>query len=164
MLQPENNTERFFKMHLEFVEECKLINREMKALYAMPHKFIERNASAIDQYMEEARIPGAPESFSRSLHGVREFVTQLEDFKHQTMQLFFEHRNHTDKCTDYLQKSQELRAKNVDSIIDLSNGGDSLMDELSALRLGLNSIREKASVMTSQLGDIEGKWIAITGK
>ena len=162
MQQSENNTQRFFKMHLEFVEECKQINSEMRALYAMPHKFIEKNASAIDQYLEEAKIPGAPESFNRTLHGVREFVNPLEDFKYQTMQLFFEHRAHTDKCADYLQKSQELRAKSLDNSIDLSNGNDSLMDELSALRVGLNCIREKAGAMTSQLGDIEGKWSVIT--
>ncbi len=159
MLQTENPQDRFMNLHIEFVEQFKSINSDMKTLYAMPHKFIEENASAIDQFLATASIPGAPESFDRSVKGVKDFVYQLEDFKHQTMELFFEHRAYSDKCAAYLKKSQELRKSSMGiKSTTMLNG---LTEELIALRFGLNRIREKGSEMMIQLSAIQGKWKTI---
>lgn len=159
MLQTENPQDRFMNLHIEFVEQFKSINSDMKRLYTMPHKFIEENASAIDQFLACACIPGAPESFDRSVKGVKDFVYQLEDFKYQTMELFFEHRAYSDKCAAYLKKSQELRKSSMGiKSTTMLNG---LTEELIALRFGLNRIREKGSEMMIQLSAIEGKWKTI---
>lgn len=159
MLQTENPQDRFMNLHMEFVEQFKSINSDMKTLYAMPHKFIEENASAIDQFLANASIPGAPESFDRSVKGVKDFVYELEDFKCQTMELFFEHRAYSDKCATYLKKSQELRKSSMGiKSTAMING---LTEELIALRFGLNRIREKGSEMMIQLSAIQGKWKTI---
>ncbi len=159
MLQTENPQDRFMNLHIEFVEQFKSINSDMKTLYAMPHKFIEENASAIDQFLANESIPGAPESFDRSVKGVKDFVYQLEDFKYQTMELFFEHRAYSDKCAAYLKKSQELRKSSMGiKSTAMLNG---LTEELIALRFGLNRIREKGSEMMIQLSAIQGKWKTI---
>lgn len=157
MLQTENPQDRFMNLHLEFVEQFKSINSDMKTLYAMPHKFIEDNASAIDQFLATASIPGAPESFDRSVKGVKDFLYQIEDFKYQTMELFFEHRSYSDKCVEYLRRSQEIRKSNISGIksTKMLNG---LMEELTALRFGLTRLREKGGEMMIQLNAIQGRW------
>lgn len=164
MLQIENPANRLLQLHVQFVEECQQINNEMKALYAMPHKFVQENASAIDRFMSEVNIPGAPESFNRNFDGVKIFVFELEDFKQQTLQLFFEHRAHTDKCAEYLRKSQELRGQNNKDMCNCAEVSNELFEELNALRFNLKCIREKAGIMTNQLAKIEGKWNLLAEK
>ena len=162
MTQPEKPYEHYCNLHREFIEEYRTISTRVVGLYQLPKKFIEDNAVAMDRYMAESSVPGAPGSADESLRGLKEFIFRIEDFKQQIMGVFFEHRTMIEKSTDYMKKVQELKGHmfeqgNEEKFVEL-------IPELTSLRFRLKCIEERASGMISQLESIEGKWNSINGK
>ena len=161
MTQQENTYDQYCNLHRQFVDEYKTISVNIAELYQLPKKFIEENAVAMDRYMAESAIPGAPDSSDGSVRSVKDFIYRIEDFKLQIMGLFFEHRGLIEKCTVYMKKVQEIKASDATGAEEKLTA---LIPELTSLRFGLKCIEEKAGGMISRLESVEGKWNIINEK
>ncbi len=162
MTQQENTYDHYCNLHRQFIDEYKTISANIAELYQLPKKFIEENAVAMDRYMAESSVPGAPDSSDGTMRGVKDFIYRIEDFKLQIMGLFFEHRGLIEKCTEYMKKVQEIK-----SSADATGAEEkltALIPELTSLRFRLKCIEEKAGGMLTRLESVEGNWKNINEK
>jgi hypothetical protein len=164
MQQPTGTYQNYLTLHQDFNEEHRSISRQITDLYQLPKKFMEQNEKAIQQRISESSVDGAPHHVELSPIGIRDFLFIVEDFKLQTMELFFEHRVHIDKCTLYVMKVNELKAKNIGSESESRDQYVELIPQVEELRLGLSKLLEKAVVMAARLETIEARWNRINSQ
>jgi hypothetical protein len=165
MQQHKATYQNYLSLHQDFNEEHKSISRQITELYQLPKKFMEENEKAIQTCVAERHPDGTPHHVELSPIGIRDFLFIVEDFKLQTMELFFEHRVHIDKCTVYVMKVNELKAKG--KAVDFSETQEEyvqLIPQLEELRSGLNRLLEKAIAMGSRLEAIEARWNKINSQ
>jgi hypothetical protein len=165
MQQPKESYQNYLSLHHNFNEEHRNISRQITDLYQLPKKFMEENEKAIQICVAERSSDGVPHHAEMSPIGIRDFLFIVEDFKLQTMELFFEHRVHIDKCTVYVMKVNELKAKtNGDDISEGKQEYIQLIPQLEDLISGLNCLLEKAMTMANRLKIIQNRWNSINSR
>ena len=117
MQQLKDTYQSYLNLHQNFNEEHKSISRQITDLYQLPKNFMEENEKAIQMCLSDRKPSDAPHHVELSYHGMRDFLFIVEDFKLQTMELFFEHRVHIDKCTIYVMKVAEIQEKQAEKEI-----------------------------------------------
>jgi FtsZ-binding cell division protein ZapB len=165
MQQLKATYQHYLNLHQDFNEEHRNISRKITSLYQLPKKFIEENEKAIQSCLAEKQADGSPHHADLSPTGIRDFLFVMEDFKLQTMELFFEHRVHIDKCTVYVMRVNELKEKHQGK--DISETKDEyveLIPQLEEMISGLNGLLEKAEAMAGRLETIEARWSRINSK
>src|SRR5690554_6802618 len=111
MQQIKPTYQNYLALHNGFNEEHRQISKQITDLYQLPKDFMEENERAIHDCLSTRKPNDAPHHAESSYNGTRDFLFIVEDFKLQTMELFFEHRVHIDKCTIYVMKVAELKAQ-----------------------------------------------------
>jgi hypothetical protein len=165
MQQQIETYQQYLTLHNDFNEEHKNISRQITELYQLPKKFMENNQKAIQGCVAERNPNGVPHHVDMSPIGIRDFLFIIEDFKLQTMELFFEHRMHIDKCTMYVMQVNELKAKNTGKdISETKEDYVQLIPQLLEMRAGLNGLLGKAVAMAAHLETIEARWTRINSK
>jgi hypothetical protein len=165
MQQLKETYQSYLSIHNDFNEEHRSISRQITDLYQLPKKFMEENEKAIQICVSENNSDGAPHHSELSPIGIRDFLFIIEDFKLQTMELFFEHRVHIDKCTMYVLKVNELRSKSQgEEPLERQDEYVQLIPQLGELRTGLSTLLEKAKAMANRLESIQTRWNRINSK
>jgi hypothetical protein len=165
MQQHKGTYQHYLTLHQDFNEEHKSISRQITELYQLPKKFMEENEKAIQICISDRNPDGTPHHAELSPIGIRDFLFIVEDFKLQTMEMFFEHRVHIDKCTLYVMKVNELKAKSYDrDPLESQEEYVLLIPQLEELRFGLNRLLDKAVSMASHLESIEARWNRINSQ
>jgi hypothetical protein len=158
-MQQLDTYQRYLNLHQDFNQEHKIISKRITDMYQLPKRFMEQNEKAIQKCFSEKAQDGVPHHAELSPSSVRDFLFVVEDFKLQTMELFFEHRVHIDKCTSYIMKVSELQAK-----YEGEEEFVKLVPQLDDLRTGLKDLLTKAEVMVVNLDQIEKRWERISSK
>ena len=165
MQQLKETYQQYLTLHQDFNEEHRNISRQITELYQLPKRFMETNEKAIQACVAERHPDGVPHHAELSPIGIRDFLFIVEDFKLQTMELFFEHRVHIDQCTIYVMKVNELKAQNQGKDISETNEAYvQLIPQVEELRFGLSKLLEKAVAMANQLETLETRWNRINSK
>lgn len=165
MQQQKNTYQSYLNLHNEFNEKHKAISKQITDLYQLPKNFMEENEKEIQRCMSKQAQNGVPHHVELSYNGIRDFLFIVEDFKLQTMELFFEHRVHIDKCTVYVMKVAELQTKHKDEAIGkFADEYVDLIPQLNELLLGLETLLAKAEAMVTRLETIETRWERINSK
>lgn len=158
-MQQLDTYNQYLSLHQTFNEEHRTISRQITDLYLLPKKFMEENEKAIQLCLKNRKQETVPHHAELSPFGIRDFLFTVEDFKLQTMELFFEHRLHIDKCTVYVLKVTELqdkfRSKNTP---EYEEEFVKLIPQVEELRAGLNNLLVKAKQMAKQLEVIQLRW------
>ena len=160
MLQTSNTPySNYLQLQQSFNEDYKCINKQILALYQLPKKFIEQNEKNIKEFVKQKSQQNIPHHVELSVCGLRDFAFELEDFKLQTMQLFFEHRGYIDRCTAHMMKLSELKQKSgsfdsSECTVDYLE----LIPELNGMSIGLKDIWLKARSMAVRLQKIKIRW------
>ncbi len=160
MQQFDNHTyHSYLSLQATFNQEYKVINRQIIELYQQPKKFIEENEKRIKAFIKNQPNEVIPGNAELSYKGLRDFGFELEDFKLQAMQLFFEHRSYIDKCTAFVLKINEMKAKYGDNP-PAACGVEYIefIPELHGLRMGVKDLHEKAHDMVKRLERIKERW------
>lgn len=165
MQQHKDTYQNYLSLHRNFNEEHRSVSRQITDLYQLPKKFMEENEKAIQSCMSERTPNGVPHHAELSHNGIRDFLFIVEDFKLQTMELFFEHRVHIDKCTIYVVKVADLQKKSDSRTTSETEAEHvKLIPQLEELQLGLKTLLEKAEAMASRLEIIQARWDRINSK
>jgi hypothetical protein len=155
MLQPKDSYKNYLSLHNEFSEEHRILNKEIIELYVLPKIFIEENESAIRTFVENNSQVDIPGTAELSFRGIRDFLYKVENFKLQTMELFFEHKAYIDSCSEYVKSVAESRQG------ESSKNYMELIPKVNELRSQLKNLHERAITMAIRLEKIESRWANI---
>jgi hypothetical protein len=143
----------------DFNEAYKMINRYVADLYVLPKKFVENTGPSLDKFIKEYSFPENGNRTNGSFDTVLEFINQLDEFTEKTMDLFEEHKQHSDRSKAYQKKVTELNQKNSGRIIsEYAVDFIELTPELTTLHKDLKRIKEKADAMVERLEKLELRW------
>ena len=149
----------------DFNEAYKMINKYVADLYLLPKKFIDNTGPALDRYIQEYSFPEGNGRNTTSFNTVLEFINQLDDFTQGTMELFNEHKRHSDRSRAYLQKVAEINEKNMGKIIsEYAIEYVELTPELNSLHSELKNLKNKADAMVDRLERLELRWESLRVK
>ncbi|MES2619946.1 MAG: hypothetical protein V4615_03770 [Bacteroidota bacterium] len=165
MQQHKQTYQNYLTLHQDFNQEHRIISKQITDLYQAPKKFMEENEKAIQSCLSGKKNDGTPHHAELSYNSIRDFLFIVEDFKLQTMELFFEHRVHIDKCTIYVVKVSDLQKKfEGKEEAEGANEYIQLIPQLEDLRAGLICLLDKAEIMITNLKEIEERWSRISSK
>lgn len=142
-----------------------MINRYVTDLYLLPKKFVENTGPVLDRYIKEYSFPQTGTRDNTSYNAVLEFIDQLDEFTEGTIELFNEHKIHSDKSKAYQRKVSELNEKCSGRIIsEYAIDYIELTPELKELHGGLKRIKQRADNMVEKLEKLELRWESIRVK
>ncbi|MDB5284473.1 MAG: hypothetical protein JWO06_3548 [Bacteroidota bacterium] len=154
--------EDYTALHNDFSEAYQVVNKYVLDLYIMPRKFIEETGPALDRFIREYSIPGTPRTHDLSTKSILEFISQVDAFTLDTVNLFNEHKGHVDGCALYMKKVKELERKHdAASMAECADEFLELAPDLLDLHSKLNRIKVQADVMVNRLAKLELRWVRI---
>ena len=156
-MQQQKTYQSYISLHEEFNHEHRILSKRITDMYQLPKEFMEEHEKGIQNCLNGRVQDGAPHHSELSHNGIRDFLFIVEDFKLQTMELFFEHRVHIDKCTIYVMKVSELQNKHEKSP-EYEEECIKLIPQLEELKQGLNNLLSKAEMMVENLEQIKTRW------
>ena len=144
-------------MQHDFNEAYKLVNNYVSDLYNLPKNFVDTTGPVLDRYIKEYSFEDGQQS--TSFENVLEFIDQLDDFTEKTLNLYQEHKVHTDKSKKYLNKVADLKESvNGKIVSEYAVEFVELTPELTRLTHELKQIKEKADDMVNRLEKLELRW------
>lgn len=145
-------------MQHDFNEAYKLVNNYVSDLYNLPKSFVDSTGPVLDRYIREYSF-AEPRHESTSFENVMEFIEQLDDFTEKTLELYKQHKIHSDKSKKYLNKVADLNENNCGKIVsEYAVEFVELTPELTKLSHELKQIKERADEMVSKLEKLELRW------
>ena len=157
--------EDYSTLHNDFSEDYQEINKYVLGLYAYPKKIIDETAPALDRFIREYSVPGTPRSHDLSTKAIFEFISQVDVFTAETVELFNEHKLHVNCCAAYMKKVVEIEQKQ-DTNLDAECADDyiKLVPYVLNLRNQLTRLKRKADNMIARLTKLELRWVRIKAR
>ena len=157
--------EHFSFLHQDFFESYQVVNQYVSELYTKPKKFISETSPALNNLLREISIPRSPEKNNPVAGGVVEFISELDKFTVETVQLFEAHKNHVSESVNYLNEINRLKTENKGKkMYDFALDYIQLTPQLHKLNNGLTQIKLNADNMADKLELLELRWERIKRK
>jgi phage gp36-like protein len=148
----------------DFNEAYRAINKYVTELYMLPKKFVDNTGPALDRYIKNYYFPenSVSDNSNNSFSTVVDFINQLDDFTQGTIELFTEHKMHSDRSKAYMQRVSQLKEKNYGKIVsEYAVDYIELTPELTSLHKDLGKLKARADEMVNRLEKLELRWESI---